>query len=206
MDGPTWSPREKVPVVIAEHHTVSMGASSEVVIRALNKARPKAGDLVSISLSPGAVVKGAAVLYLIPPAGLMLGILRGAGLNLRLPISQMGAVTASGFADPLRGFIVTALISRWMSPHNRLAPVITRIIKPRAQAPGSFTPIDPVCKMAVNSNQTAPGFTHRGRTYCYFAALSVEKRLSKRLKNFSKKMGPPIKRPYYCRSESGPEW
>jgi hypothetical protein len=43
--------------------------------------------------------------------------------------------------------------------------------------------------MAVNSNQTAPCFTHRGKTYYYFAALSVEKRLSKSLKNFSEKMG-----------------
>jgi hypothetical protein len=61
----------------------------------------------------------------------MLGIPMGAGLNLRLPIGQTGAVTASGFAGLLIGFVVTALISIWMSAHNRLAPVITRIIKPR---------------------------------------------------------------------------
>lgn len=35
--------------------------------------------------------------------------------------------------------------------------------------------------------------------------MPEEKRLSKSLKNLSKKMGAPIKRSYYCRSGSGLE-
>jgi hypothetical protein len=53
MDGATWSPREKVPVVIAEHHSVSMGVSSEMVIRALNKAGAK-----RVTLFPSASARG----------------------------------------------------------------------------------------------------------------------------------------------------
>jgi sigma-E factor negative regulatory protein RseC len=115
---------------------VSLRSNSEMVIKALNRAGAKVGDLVSITLSSGTVVKGAAVLYLIPLAGLMSGVLMGAGLYKRVAISETGAAIAFGFAGLFLGFIITALISRWMSAHNRLTPVITRIRKPSPQRPG----------------------------------------------------------------------
>ena len=120
----------------AKHCCVSFGSSSEMVVRALNRAGAKVGDLVSITLSSGTVLKGAAVLYLIPLAGLMSGVLIGAGLYQRLAISETGAAIVFGFAGLFLGFIVTALISRWTSAHNRLTRVITRIIKASPQTPG----------------------------------------------------------------------
>jgi len=120
----------------AKHCCVSFGSSSEIVIKALNRAGAKAGDLVSITLSSGTVLKGAAVLYLIPLAGLMSGVLLGASLYQRLAVSETGAAIVFGFAGLFLGFIMTALISRWMSAHNRLTPVITGIIKPGPQTPG----------------------------------------------------------------------
>lgn len=120
----------------AKHCCVSFGSSSEMVVKALNRAGAKVGDLVSITLSSGTVLKGAAVLYLIPLAGLMSGVLIGAGLHQRLAVSETGAAIVSGFAGLFLGFILTALISRWMSAHNRLSPVITRIIKASPQTPG----------------------------------------------------------------------
>jgi len=120
----------------AKQCCVSFGSSSEMVVRALNRAGAKVGDLVSITLSSGTVLKGAAVLYLIPLAGLMSGVLIGAGLYQRLAVSETGAAIVFGFAGLFLGFILTAFISRWMSAHNRLTPVITRIIKPSLQTPG----------------------------------------------------------------------
>ena len=120
----------------AKHCCVSFGSSSEIVIKALNRAGAKAGDLVSITLSSGTVLKGAAVLYLIPIVGLMSGVLIGEGLCHRLAVSETGAALALGLAGLFLGLIVTALISRWMSAHNRLTPVITRIIKASPQTPG----------------------------------------------------------------------
>lgn len=120
----------------AKHCCVSFGSSSEMVVRALNRAGAKVGDLVSITLSSGTVLKGAAVLYLIPLAGLMSGVLIGAGLYQRLAVSETGAAIVFGFAGLFLGFILTAFISRWMSAHNRLSPVIIRIIKPSPQTPG----------------------------------------------------------------------
>jgi YHS domain-containing protein len=133
----------------------------------LNRAGAKVGDLVSISLSSGTVIKGALVVYMIPLVGLMSGALMGASLNQRLPISETGAVAIFGIAGLILGFIITALLSRWMSAHNRLTPVITRIIKPGVQIPESLTAIDPVCKMAVDPAKAPASFMYRDRNY-YF--------------------------------------
>lgn len=150
---------------------VSFGPGSEIAIKALNRAGAKVGDLVSISLGSGTVIKGAAILYVIPLAGLISGALMGAGLNQRLPISETGAVTVFGFAGLFLGLMITAVISRWMSAHNRLTPVITRIIKPGVQAPKSLTAIDPVCKMAVNPAESPASLIYRDKNY-YFCRPS----------------------------------
>ena len=55
----------------ASHCCASLGSGSEMVTKALNRAGAGVGDLVSISLSSVTVVKGAAILYLIPVVGLM---------------------------------------------------------------------------------------------------------------------------------------
>ncbi len=98
--------------------------------KVLNIANAREGDLVSINLSSGGVLKGAAIFYLIPVAGLMAGAIMGAGLNVRLAISETSAAIAFGFAGLCLGFIITSFISRLMSANNRNTPIITHIIKP----------------------------------------------------------------------------
>lgn len=149
------------------HCCVSFGSSSEMVIKALNRAGAKVGDLVCVSLSSRTVVRGAAIVYLIPLAGLLSGALIGGGLEQRLPISETGAVAAFGFVGLFLGFVITALISRWMSARKRLTPVITRIIKPGVQPPESSTALDPVCKMAVNPAEAPASFLYRDKNH-YF--------------------------------------
>jgi len=151
----------------ALHCCASFGSSSEMVIKALNRAGAGVGDLVSIALSSGTVVKGAAILYLIPLAGLMSGAVMGAGLSERLAISETGAVALLSLAGLILGFVITALISRRMSSGSRLNPVITRIIKPALKAPESSMAIDPVCKMALNPTEAPASFIYRGKSY-YF--------------------------------------
>jgi sigma-E factor negative regulatory protein RseC len=151
----------------ASHCCVSFGSNTEMVVKALNRAGAGVGDLVSIALSSGTVLKGAAVLYLIPLAGLMSGAVTGAGLSGRLPISETGAITVLGFGGLILGLIITALISRRMSARRRLTPVITRIIKPALEAPESSMAIDPVCKMVVNPADAPASFIYRDKNY-YF--------------------------------------
>jgi sigma-E factor negative regulatory protein RseC len=151
----------------ASHCCASFGSSSEMVIKALNRAGAGVGDLVSITLNSGTVIKGAAILYLIPVAGLMSGAIMGAGLSERLPFSETGAVTLLSFGGLILGFIITALISRRMSARGRLTPVITRIIKPALKAPEASMAIDPVCKMVVDPAEAPASFMYQDKNY-YF--------------------------------------
>ena len=54
-----------------------------------------------------------------------------------------------------------------MDVHDRVTPVITRIIKPALKAPESLRTIDPVCKMVVNPAEAPASFIYRDKNY-YF--------------------------------------
>lgn len=125
--------------------------NSKMVAEVLNDVGAKEGDLVDISLNSDVVLKGAAVLYLIPVAGLMGGALIGLGLKETLAISESAATIAFGFAGLCSGFLITAFISRWMSANNRLTPKISRIIKHGAGPSPSLLFIDPGSKTKVCS-------------------------------------------------------
>ena len=114
----------------AKHCCVSFGVNSEMVVKARNMVGAKVGDLVSVSIGSGTVIKGAATLYLIPVVGLVLGVSMADAVGASLPMSETAATMSFGFGGLILGFIVTAFISRWMSARNKLTPMITRIIKP----------------------------------------------------------------------------
>ena len=116
---------------------VSFGCNSEMTIKAINRAGAGVGDLVSIHLSSGTIMKSAAILYLIPVAGLISGTFMGEGLSTRLAISETSAIALLSLAGFILGFIITALISRWMSAQRTLSPIITRIIRRGLVAPES---------------------------------------------------------------------
>jgi len=149
------------------HCCASFGSGSEMVIKAVNRAGAGVGDLVSISLRSGTVLKGGAILYLIPVAGMMSGALMGANLSERLAINETAAAILLSFAGLILGFTITAIISRRMSARSRLTPIITRIIKPALKAPESSMAIDPVCKMAVNLAEAPASFRYQDKNY-YF--------------------------------------
>ena len=129
------------------HSCHSCLTNSKIVTEVLNKAGAKEGDLVTVSLDSGLVLKSAAILYLIPVAGLMAGALMGAVLSVGLAISETSATIAFGFAGLCLGFFITAFISRQMSANNRNTPIITHIIKPGAKRFPSSLSIDPNRKM-----------------------------------------------------------
>jgi len=116
---------------------VSFGCNSEMNIKAINRAGAGVGDLVSIHLSSGTIMKSAAILYLIPVAGLISGAFIGEGLSTKLAISETSAIALLSLAGFIMGFIITTLISRWMSARRKLSPIITRIIRRGLVAPDS---------------------------------------------------------------------
>jgi len=115
-----------------------------MTIKALNRAGAGVGDLVSIHLSSDTIMKSAAILYLIPVAGLISGAFMGEGLSTRLAMSETGAIALLSLAGFILGFIITALISRWMSARRALSPTITRIIRRGLITPELQTPREDV--------------------------------------------------------------
>jgi sigma-E factor negative regulatory protein RseC len=127
---------------------VSFGCNSEMTVNAINSAGAGVGDLVSIHLSTGTIMKSAAILYLIPVAGLISGAFLGDELGTRLAMSKTSAVALLSIAGFILGYIITTLISRWMSARRTLSPIITRIIRrglvspESSQTPSVLTPKD----------------------------------------------------------------
>lgn len=102
-------------------------ANAKMEIRALNKAGANEGDLVSIHLSSEIVLKGAAVLYLMPVGGLLIGAAASVWINPIAGIGNSGISIIMSFVGLLLGFAVAALLSKRMSANDRLIPVISRI-------------------------------------------------------------------------------
>jgi sigma-E factor negative regulatory protein RseC len=124
----------------ASHSCHSSLSGSKTVTKVLNTANAREGDLVSINLSMGKVLKNAALIYLIPIAGLLSGAILGAGLNVKLAISETSAAILFSLVGLCLGFCITILISRFMSAKNRNAPIITHIIKQgREPSPSSLS-------------------------------------------------------------------
>lgn len=128
------------------HHCHSCLSNSKIMTEALNSAGAEQGDLVEISLNSGLILKSAAIMYLIPIAGLMTGALIGAGISNMLAMDETTSAIIFGIAGLCLGFMVTAFISKWMSSNNRLTPVISRIIKPDVKRSNFSLDIDPFVK------------------------------------------------------------
>ncbi len=162
----------------ASHCCVSFKSGSEMVIKAMNSAGANVGDLVTLSLSSGTLLKGAAVLYVIPLAGLMSGVVAGAGLEQWLAMGETASIVFLGFAGLILGFVITAFISRRMSAKNRLTPVITRIIRPGTRDDVVLTAVDPVCKMAMRLDDAKGSYRYRDKDY-YFCNQSCREAFMK---------------------------
>ena len=149
------------------HCCQATGPSSKMVTRALNRAGAGVGDLVSLSLKSVTVIKGAAVLYMIPMAGLMFGAISGAGLSPGMGVSETAAAMILGFAGLALGFIVTTLVSKWMSVRRGLTPIITRVIRTEVDSTASLAATDPVCNMKVDPSKAAATSVYRGKKYFF---------------------------------------
>jgi sigma-E factor negative regulatory protein RseC len=94
----------------------------------MNIAGARAGDLVSLSIPTDTLIKGAAVLYLIPVIGMLVGALSGPVIGHSLALEDTTASILFSFTGLIFGFLVTALLSKKMSRNQGLTPQIDRII------------------------------------------------------------------------------
>lgn len=96
-------------------------SGSKIQAKVLNTKQARKGDIVSVSLSTSKILKGAAALYLIPVAGILLGAFIGAGFHETLSM-------VTGFIGLVIGFFIVRLISERMNANEAMTPVISSII------------------------------------------------------------------------------
>ena len=104
-------------------------SGAKVVSTVLNPVGAKSGDVVVVSLSSKTILKSAAIVYLLPIFGLMVGAVTGLGLQGYFDIGETALSVAFGLAGLVLGFLIVFLISRRISVNKRFAPVISRILK-----------------------------------------------------------------------------
>ena len=151
----------------AAHCCSSMGSSTKMVIRALDKSGAKPGDLVTMHLQTNTAIKSAAIAYMIPVAGLIGGAITGVRLSHELGTGESATSIVIAIVGLALGFVTTMILSKWMSWHGQVTPVIDRIVRTGISAPDSFMAVDPVCMMAVDPSKAPASSIYKERTY-YF--------------------------------------
>ena len=118
------------------HGCRSCLVSAKLESRVSNPLGAEPGDLVKVHLSSSNLFTGAAILYLLPILGLMLGAFLGAwastvyaGLN-ELFGSIGGAATGLGI-----GYAAVILLDRSPRIRRRVIPTITAIVTPKVGIP-----------------------------------------------------------------------
>lgn len=101
---------------------------AKIEARVLNAAGAKPGDLVTVGIKTETLLKGAAVLYLVPVLGLLMGALAGPAIGIILSLGETASSLLFGFAGFAAGFIIVFWYSKKMSSQQRISPVIEQII------------------------------------------------------------------------------
>ena len=117
--------------------TTSAKLESEVS----NPIHAGVGDVVRISIPPATLFKGAAIMYLLPIATLILGAVGGLWLGGAAGWSN-GASVLGGLVGLGLGFAAAACIGRSRRVRIRMTPTITAIVTPSGR---SATPLHGSC-------------------------------------------------------------
>lgn len=144
----------------------AFGTGNKMITRARNRIGARTGDQVSLSLNSGLFVKSAAVVYLLPIIGFIIGAAVGASLNQAIGIGERTGAVLFGLGGLGLGFLVTIMVSKWTGVRGILTPEIGKIIT-RGSDDGISVGVDPVCSMLVDPATAPASLDYRGTTY-YF--------------------------------------
>lgn len=150
----------------ASHSCHAFGSGSKMITRARNRIGARVGDQVALELGSGLFVKSAAVVYLLPIAGFIIGAALGASLHDAVGIGQRTGAVLFGLGGLGVGFLITIMLSKWTGVSGILTPEIAKIIG-RGTGEEINVELDPVCNMLVDPVTAAASLEYRGKTY-YF--------------------------------------
>ena len=133
----------------------------------MNRAGAKAGDVVSLDIGSGTLIKSALLMYLTPMIGLLCGAVLGSVLHQNLGLDETLAGIIFGMAGFALAFLITKVASGRMGKGSSLTPVITGVLKESRKESAPVGAVDPVCDMVVNPEEAPARWEYGGRVY-YF--------------------------------------
>lgn len=104
--------------------------SAKIQSRIANPVSAKAGDLVKIHLSSANLFSGAAILYLIPILGLLIGAFTGVWASAALGLVDSFGSIGGALSGLAVGFTVMIILGRRPGIRQRIMPSITQIVAP----------------------------------------------------------------------------
>jgi len=117
------------------HGCRSCLSSAKMESRVVNPVGAGPGDLVRIQLSSGNLYLGAAILYLLPVLGLLLGAFTGNWASSTYGLAK-GIGTIGGAAAGLAlGFTAVFVLDRTAGIRRRIMPTITAVLTPHTGMP-----------------------------------------------------------------------
>ena len=138
----------------AAHSCHTSHASKKMTTTVINPVGAEPGDLVVIDVSTGRLLKGLAVIYLIPVLGLLAGAIIGVNLKESVSMSETGSALLFGGIGLALGLGLVVSISKLLSASDAFTPVISRI---RRKGPGELRAGGPVPQQAPDG---CPCTTH----------------------------------------------
>ena len=107
--------------------------SAKMESRVANPVGAKAGDLVKIHLSSTNLLTGAAILYLQPILGLLIGAFTGAWVSSVFGQAEIFGSIGGTIAGLIFGYAAVITLDRSPNFRRRIIPTITSIVAPNVE-------------------------------------------------------------------------
>lgn len=117
------------------HGCRSCLASAKIESRVANPLGARPGDLVKVHLSSKNLFAGAAILFLLPVTGLLIGAITGALAAVGYGLSDVIGSIAGAAAGLTIGYLVVIGLERSPKMRERIMPTITAVLTSGAEAP-----------------------------------------------------------------------
>ncbi len=113
----------------AAHSCHTSKSAKKMTTRVINPVGADPGDIVVIDVSAGQLLKGMAVIYLLPVFGLLSGAVIGANVTEMVSMSETGSALLFGGIGLGIGLGLVVTLSKLLAANEAYTPVISRIVR-----------------------------------------------------------------------------
>ena len=119
----------------AAHSCHTSTSAKKMTTTVFNPVGAEPGDAVAIDVSTGQLLKGMALVYLLPVMGLLIGAIFGANIKASVSMTETGSALLFGGIGLVLGFGLVITLSKLLAANDAYTPVISRIIRKDAVKP-----------------------------------------------------------------------